>query len=263
MCSFDARSRRRIQAALHCEEESPLAFTSRLFDLQDSVGRSKVRVPLEVHLNGTVQNSHLSSLIERCDTNKLRADPPSDKLLLETGMDSFLATPLDQKYIGLATLLYSLRQDLDVYCLISVNARAINEIGTGQAFFGHIQRLSIEAISLNFCKIFEDERGYELNSIQGVMNQLPKIEQKPTVLDASNLKTFITRYDGQITNDTVFSLEATVDKFRTKHKNDLERFKTFRDKVVAHSEHGVTIEDLPSYAGWRNYSTSARASIPS
>ena len=163
-------------------------------------------------------------------------------------MDLFLGTPLDQKYIGLATLLYSLRQDLDVYCLISVNARAINEIGTGQAFFGHIQRLSIEAISLNFCKIFEDERGYELNSIQGVMNQLRKIEQKPTVLDASNLRTFITRYDGQITNDTVSALEATVDKFRTKHKNDLERFKTFRDKVVAHSEHGVTIQDLPSYA---------------
>jgi hypothetical protein len=73
-------------------------------------------------------------------------------------MESFLGTPLDQKYIGLAKLLYSLRQDLDVYCLISVNARAISEIGTGQNFFGHIQRLSIEAISLNVCKIFEGQK---------------------------------------------------------------------------------------------------------
>jgi len=167
---------------------------------------------------------------------------------LEVGTDSLLGTPLDQKYIGLAKLLYSLRQDLDVYCLISVNATAINEIGTGQNFFGHLQRLSIEAISLCVCKIFEDERGYELNSVQGVMNQLHRIEPKPTVLNTSNLTTFITRYDGQITDNTVSSLEATVDKFRAKHKNDLERFKTFRDKVVAHSEYGVAIENLPAYA---------------
>jgi AbiU2 len=141
-----------------------------------------------------------------------------------------------------------LRQDLDVYCLISVNATAINKIGTGQNFFGHLQRLSIEAISLNVFKIFEDERGYELNSVQGVMNQLRKSEQNLTVLNASNLRIFIIRYDGQIAADTVSSLEATVDKFRAKHKNDLERFKTFRDKVVAHSEYGVTIENLRPYS---------------
>lgn len=43
-------------------------------------------------------------------------------------------------------------------------------------------------------------------------------------------------------------LQATFDAFREKHKVDLERFKTFRDKVVAHSEYAVFIEDLPSYA---------------
>jgi len=164
-------------------------------------------------------------------------------------LNPLLGTPLDQKYIGLAKLLYALRQDVDVYCLISVNVKAISEIGTGQNFFGHIQRLTIEAISLNVCKIFEDERGrYELNSIQGVMNQFRRIDQKPTVLNASKLTTFITRYGGQVTEDAVSCLQSTVDSFRAKHKNDLERFKTFRDKVIAHSEYGVTIENLPSYA---------------
>jgi hypothetical protein len=100
-------------------------------------------------------------------------------------MDSLLGTPLDQKYIGLAKLLYALRQDLDVYWLINLNVKEIKEIGTGQAFFGHIQRLAIEAISLNVCKIFEEENGgYELNSIHGVMSQLHKIK-KPTLLNAS------------------------------------------------------------------------------
>ena len=88
-----------------------------------------------------------------------------------------------------------------------MNAKAINEIGSGQNFFGHIQRLSIEAISLNICKIFEDEDGgYELNSIHGVMNQLRRVKKKPTVLNASRLETFIIRYDGKVTEDTLSSL---------------------------------------------------------
>lgn len=162
-------------------------------------------------------------------------------------MGSLLGTPLDEKYIGLAKLLYSLRQDIDVYCLISVNANAIKDIGEGQAFFGHVQHLAIEALSLNICKIFELEKKHELNSIEGVMNRLRQIQPKPTVLHTAKLSAFITRYGGQVTDDVVGSLQATVDAFRTKHKDVLSEFKSHRNKVVAHSEYGIEKDSLPSY----------------
>jgi hypothetical protein len=163
-------------------------------------------------------------------------------------MDSLLGTPLDQKHIGLSKILYALRQDLDVYCLIAANVIEINEIAAGGKFFGHIRRLAIQAISLNICKIYEQEQRYELNSIQGVINNLRTFEeQKPTVFNSPNLTVFVTRYDGHVTDNTVSCLQATFDAFRANHKVNLERFKTFRDKVVAHSEYGAIIEDLPSY----------------
>ena len=93
-------------------------------------------------------------------------------------MNKLINTPIDQKNIGLAKLLYELRQDLDIYCLISVNAEKINERGIGKSFFGRLQQLALGSITLNICKIFEEEKGYELNSIRGVFGHL--ITEAPT-----------------------------------------------------------------------------------
>ncbi len=80
-------------------------------------------------------------------------------------MNNLIDSPLDKKNIGLAKLLYELRQDLDIYCLISANADKIKGKGIGNAFFGHLQQLALRSIAVNICKIFEEEKGYQLNSI--------------------------------------------------------------------------------------------------
>lgn len=160
-------------------------------------------------------------------------------------MHTFIGTPIDEKNIGLVKLLYGLRQDLDIYCLISVNADVINQRGVG-TFFGHLQQLAIVSITLSICKIYEEERGYELNSIPGVISYLRK--EAPTPLDATKLNSFIERYDGPSNADSPIStLHLTINRFRDRYRVDLERFKTFRDKKVAHSEYAVNMDTLPSY----------------
>ncbi|HSB45613.1 MAG TPA: hypothetical protein VLD60_11410 [Nitrospira sp.] len=156
-----------------------------------------------------------------------------------------IGTPVDGKNIGLAKVLYGLRQDSDVYCLISVNAASIKERGGG-VFFGHIQMRAIESIVLCICKIFEDEKQYELESIRGVIRYL--MTQPASCLDESKVKEFLLNYGCVSSADSLAGkLQNTVEVFRTKYKDELERFKTFRDKKAAHSEYGVIIDSLPSY----------------
>lgn len=161
-------------------------------------------------------------------------------------MQTFIGTPIDEKNIGLAKLLYGLRQDLDIYCLISVNADAINQRSVGNSFFGHLQQLAIVSITLSICKIYEKERGYELNSIPGVITYLRK--EAPTALDATKLNGFIEEYDAPANvASPISALQLTIDRFRHRYRGDLESFKTFRDKKAAHSEYAINIDALPSY----------------
>jgi hypothetical protein len=161
-------------------------------------------------------------------------------------MNKLIDTPIDQKNIGLAKLLYELRQDLDIYCLISVNADKINERGIGKSFFGRLQQLAFRSITLNICKIFEEEKKYELNSIQGVVRHL--ITEAPTALDDTKLRDFIRKYQGPSDfGNPISALQSTIHGFRNKLKVELDRFKAFRDKKAAHSEYGIAIDTLPSY----------------
>jgi len=162
------------------------------------------------------------------------------------------APALVQKYGHLAMLLFALRHDLDIYCLITANAENINKIGYGRNFFEHLQRLVIEAICLNLCKIFEKEKGkrrcYDLNSIEGVLNQLTKEKEKTRILDSFAFDKFIQKYgEGKINDEWDTALRLATKRFRLKFKVDLGRFESFRHQVVAHSEYGVNIQSLPSY----------------
>jgi len=161
-------------------------------------------------------------------------------------MPGLIDTPIDEKNIGLGRLLYELRQDLDIYCLISVNAKEINKRKIANTFFWHVQRLALSSIALNICKIFEGQkRGYELNSIRGILQHLVTL---PSIaFDDVQLRNFIWRYHGPSDFESPISaLQSTIDGFRDEHKVELDRFKTFRDKRAAHSEYGFASGTLPS-----------------
>ena len=169
-----------------------------------------------------------------------------------TELEELVGSSIDHKNIELAMILFSLRHDLDIHCLIGVNASQLNKHSPGRFFFGHVAMRILESIVLAICKVYEDEKRYELNSIQGVLNSLS--HKAPSLkADEKKVRDFISQYGGpSAPTDLLEALQATFDAFRTKYTSELDRFKTARDKLVAHSEFGVPRDSLPSFDTMEN-----------
>jgi hypothetical protein len=155
-----------------------------------------------------------------------------------------LGGPIDFKNIGLAKLLYKLRQHLDVYCLVAVNQDKLNAISG--SFFGHLRQTEIDAICLSICKIYEMERRFPLNSIPGVC-QLFLLEDAKADGESA-VRAFVAKYKGPSGHSAGIAVKLTAKRFLEERRGDLNRFKEFRDKQVAHSEYKIEIPSLPSYA---------------
>ncbi|MFQ5992979.1 MAG: hypothetical protein ACE5NA_11135 [Nitrospiraceae bacterium] len=160
--------------------------------------------------------------------------------------DSALGSPIDLKNIGLAKILHSLRQDLDIHCLLSVNWSGIEACNAGNLFFSQVRYRAIDSIVLGVCKVYEKEDRYDLNSIDGVIAGLR--QTGPTLLNDASIKDFVAEYGGTSpVTCPVCMLESTVDAFREQYGSDLHRFKKARNKVIAHSEYAVVTKTVPSY----------------
>jgi len=164
-------------------------------------------------------------------------------------MTSLQGTRIDIQNIFLAKLLSDLRQDLDVYRLLSVNWREIEQHRFGKDVFGHFRRRALGAVVTGICKIYEQQGNrykYKLNSIYGIMESLRGGDAK--VLNESTLERFVQNYSGlPMRNPARDALQSTIDEFKNKHSAELEKFKEARDKVIAHSEFIGLVEKLPSY----------------
>jgi len=127
--------------------------------------------------------------------------------------------------------------------IISVNA---DKLPSGKTFFGFIQNSALASICIDICKIYEQEKGYELNSINGVINSLQSAQAK--TLDENELSRFLRKYETSISSDChICALKFATRTFYKKHSRDLARFKQHRNKQAAHSEYGIAPKDLPSY----------------
>lgn len=161
-------------------------------------------------------------------------------------MDSLFGTGVDLKNIGLSKLLFDVRQDLDVHCVLEGNWTEISGLSNGGMFLSQVRRRALEAVILGICKIYEKEKHvYPLNSIDRIVSLLRKENSKR--LDEAIIREFVQRHNGTITKDSVASLQSAIDNFKQKYSIELEQFKDARDKVIAHSEFAVLIETVPSY----------------
>ena len=169
-------------------------------------------------------------------------------------MNDLLNSTIDNKNIGLLKNLWELRQALDVYELISANAKGINERGIGRNFFGFLRASCLHLITLYICKVFEaeekpDKQGkvkHELSSIDGVLKS--SATANLNVLDPKEINGFVRQYShGQCGDGTLSAISLTVRDFKARYKKELKRFQEARDKWGAHSEFGFSPEDLPSY----------------
>ena len=70
--------------------------------------------------------------------------------------ERIIGSAIDNKNVELSITLFCLRHDLDVHCLLGLNAKQINNHPAGRFFFGHIGMRVLESIVLAICKVYED-----------------------------------------------------------------------------------------------------------
>ena len=123
-----------------------------------------------------------------------------------------LNSKMDNKNISLLKNLFWLRQELDVYCLIVSNQDSINNKGVGKNFFGFLRRSCIHLITLNICKIYDYEKKYELNSIEGVLKCISSEKLSDRAMSA--IADFIRKYNSPNKNkSTISNTKQTKNSF--------------------------------------------------
>jgi hypothetical protein len=153
---------------------------------------------------------------------------------------------IDLKNIGLAKVVFDLRQDLDIHAMLAVNWNMIKNGSLGVQFFSQVRHRALDSIVLGMCKIYENEKRNEINSIDGILTELCRAQ--PNSLDDTALRTFLQTYKGpQIGMPSVNAMRSTFDEFQSKYSAELKSFRTARDKVIAHSEYDALITTVPSY----------------
>jgi hypothetical protein len=158
-----------------------------------------------------------------------------------------LGTKTDNKNIELMKLLYQLRQHIDIERIIGLNVGALNDSRISRHFMGYLQKTAQESLSMYFCKIYEESSRNELNSIPGIINSLTP--EMITDEKKEKFYTFGIKYGNNIDPiETKSYLKETFDLFTDLHSQSLERLKTFRDKIGAHSDSNAIIQSLPSHA---------------
>lgn len=154
-------------------------------------------------------------------------------------MDDIL-DKLDDKNIELCKTIASAKDSIDVYRIISLNAKTINKMGGGKHFFGHLQNIEIKHLALELCKMFENEGRYELTSIPAILKYITN--STPPIKDTEALNTFASKYGNKAdTVSRVYSL------FLEQHQNYIDTIKEVRDKRIAHPEDIQKEGKLPSY----------------
>jgi len=143
---------------------------------------------------------------------------------------------LDDKNIKLGGVLFEMKQLLDAYKLIGLNASKIKAETTGKTFFTLVQMLVMKLYAIDICKIFEEEKRNELNSIPGILTFIQKNNLKP--VDFSPMQDFANKNGDKITQADNYceKLNGLVKDFKTAYSNDFEIYKTWRDKIIGHIE---------------------------
>jgi hypothetical protein len=155
-------------------------------------------------------------------------------------------THLDRKNVALAGTIYRLRQAIDVYRVIGLNAGKAKQLGLSGAFFGYVQAVSLDMVVLAICKIFEYEKPKnpknlkehrQTVSVHGVVARLAK--HKYTAVQVKKVERFGLKYSNTTpcTDSTQFLID-TISQFKLAHRPALVRLRDYRNERVAHQQFG-------------------------
>ena len=155
---------------------------------------------------------------------------------------------LDNKNIELTKILFDIKQSLDIYKLIALNAGEINKKGIGKQFFAMTQGLAIKAYVIDICKIYEEKKRNKLNSIPEIILYIQNNDIKP--IGVSPITKFAKKYEknGNQKKDYIERVGDIVKEFISENDKYFKLYKQLRDKKLVHAEDtSGLLKTLPSY----------------
>lgn len=156
-------------------------------------------------------------------------------------------TKTDKKNVALGVMLLQLRHGIDIHRVIGLNHSKFRKRNFPWTFLGYVQQSAIRDVVLGISKIYEFEsRSNELNSIPGALRSLKHHTFSESQAKAAQEFARSSGYDG-LESEALALLKGSFERTSKKHEITLKRLRTFRDKVVAHSEYQFEIETLPSH----------------
>src|SRR5713101_3575095 len=94
---------------------------------------------------------------------------------------------LDDANIQLSKELWLVQSGLAVYQVIGLNVKSIE---SGGAFFGLVQKQSLDAVVLGLAKVFERDETHELCSVRGVYRLAKQVQ----IQDTNAARAFVGKY---------------------------------------------------------------------
>ena len=157
-------------------------------------------------------------------------------------MDKILKE-LDEANIELSKSLWVIRSCITVYSIIGLNASKLQK---GEGFFGFVQKQQIDLIAVGFSRVFEQEKGFRLNSIPSIFRFIEENKINPTNLQA--VSDYLAQWQIEKGESWIVDMQTLLKNQYQKHKQEILRIKEARDTQIAHSQAGVPKKDLPSVA---------------
>jgi hypothetical protein len=150
---------------------------------------------------------------------------------------------LDVANIELSKSIMNIHNAVVVYSLIGLNAGRIKK---GRTFFGLVQQQQVELIAIGLSKIFEQEKGYRLNSIPSILRFIEKNAIFPT--DPDVVEQYLGPWKTGNGDHWIDDLKRMSADHYARHQTDLRRLQEARNTVFAHAQAGSPRKDLPSVA---------------
>ena len=160
---------------------------------------------------------------------------------------------IDDINIQIMDMLMQAKSSLDMYDVISANAKTINQKPRNGDLWGFIQKMTLDSLILSICKVFEKDKvnGHEQNSISRVIAiiEINAVEPKYPEPISEFLKKYAIEvshpYEGKF---TIFDFCTVCKKFKDKYEKALGKIKTARDKIVAHNDANQKVMTITSIA---------------
>ena len=180
------------------------------------------------------------------------------------GEEVDIRSDLDNRGVALAKLIFRARQNFDIYVFIGENTSVIKQ-KRRSTFFGYIQREALDSLCLCICKIYEEPRKYEINSIPQMLKMISTMNllNRDNFLDGLKLLGMEKNKVHQLRNITDSKLIirgiAALQNLRPKTTSSepLKKLIEIRDKCIAHPEYltvegvsGPSVNDMEALIEW-------------